>query len=145
MLSSGRHSEKNSFFTTLSTTYGHKLDLEAPVELGGDTGLRGYPLRYQSGDSKFLLSIEQRYFWDWYPLRLFRVGGAVFADIGRTWGDHPIGGEELGWLKDVGFGLRFAPTRTGSRKIIHLDVAFPLDGDASIDDVQILLESKRTF
>ena len=142
---SHRFSEKSSFFTMLSTTYGHKLDLEAPVELGGDTGLRGYPLRYQSGDSKLLLSIEQRYFWDWYPLRLFRVGGAIFADVGRTWGDHPLGGEELGWLKDIGFGLRFAPTRTGSRKIIHLDIAFPLDGDASIDDVQIVLESKKTF
>ena len=142
---SHRFSEKSSFFTMLSTTYGHKLDLEAPVELGGDTGLRGYPLRYQSGDSKLLLSIEQRYFWDWYPLRLFRVGGAIFADVGRTWGDHPLGGEDLGWLKDIGFGLRFAPTRTGSRKIIHLDIAFPLDGDASIDDVQIVLESKKTF
>jgi len=29
--------------------------------------------------------------------------------------------------------------------MIHLDIAFPLDGDSSIDDVQILLESKRTF
>lgn len=142
---SHRFSEKNAFFATLSTTYGHDLDLDAPVELGGDTGLRGYPLRYQSGDSKFLFSVEQRYFWDWYPLRLFRVGGAIFADVGRTWGDHPIGGEELGWLKNVGLGLRFAPTRAGSRKIIHLDIAFPLDGDASIDEVQILLESKASF
>lgn len=142
---SHRFSEKNSLFATLSTTAGHNLDLDAPVELGGDTGLRGYPLRYQSGESSLLLSLEQRYFWDWYPLRLFRVGGAIFADVGRTWGDHPLGGEELGWLKDVGFGLRFAPTRTGSRKIIHLDIAFPLDGDPSIDEVQILLESKKSF
>lgn len=142
---SHRFSDKSAFFTTVSTTYGHDLDLEAPVELGGDTGLRGYPLRYQSGDSSFLLSVEQRYFWDWYPLRLFRVGGAIFADVGRTWGDHPLGGQELGWLRDIGFGLRFAPTRTGSRKIVHLDIAFPLDGDASIDDVQILLESKKSF
>ncbi len=142
---SHRFSEKNTFFWSVSATYGDDLDLDAPVELGGDTGLRGYPLRYQTGDSSFLFSIEQRYFWDWYPLRLFRVGGAIFADVGRTWGDHPLGGEELGWLKDVGFGLRFAPTRTGSRKIVHLDIAFPLDGDASIDDVQILLESKKTF
>ena len=142
---SHRFSEKNSLFATLSTTAGHNLDLDAPVELGGDTGLRGYPLRYQSGESSLLLSLEQRYFWDWYPLRLFRVGGAIFADVGRTWGDHPLGGEELGWLKDVGFGLRFAPTRTGSRKIVHLDIAFPLDGDPSIDEVQILLESKKSF
>ena len=142
---SHRFTEKNTFFATVDTTYGHDLDLESPVELGGDTGLRGYPLRYQSGESKFLLSLEQRYFWDWYPLRLFRVGGAVFADVGRTWGDHPVGGEELGWLRDVGLGLRFAPTRTGTSKIIHLDIAFPLDGDPSIDEVQILLESKKSF
>ena len=140
-----KQSEKRLFFATLSATAGHALDLDNPVELGGDSGLRGYPLRYQSGDSRFLLSVEQRYFWDWYPLRLFRVGGAIFADVGRTWGDHPVGGEELGWLKDVGFGLRFAPTRTVSRKIVHLDIAFPLDGDPSIDDVQIVLESKKSF
>lgn len=142
---SHRFSERHSFFAGLSGTLGHDLDLDAPVEIGGDTGLRGYPLRYQSGDSSLLLSAEHRYFWDWYPLRLFRVGGAVFADIGRTWGSHPLGGAELGWLKDIGFGLRFAPTRTGSKKIVHLDIAFPLDGDATIDDVQILLESKKSF
>ena len=89
--------------------------------------------------------MEHRIFWDWYPLRLFRVGGAVFADVGRTWGEHPLGGAELGWLKDVGVGLRFAPTRTSSRKIVHLDIAFPLDGDASIDGIQINLESKKSF
>lgn len=142
---SHRFSPKNTFFGLAEATLGHDLDLEAPVELGGDTGLRGYPLRYQSGDSKALFSAEQRYFWDWYPFRLFRVGGAVFADVGRTWGEHPLGGQRLGWLRDVGFGLRFAPTRTGSHKILHLDIAFPLDGDPSIDKVQILLESRTSF
>jgi len=142
---SHRYSEKSTFFAALSTTAGHNLDLDNPVLLGGETGLRGYPLSYQSGDSKLLFSIEQRHFWDWYPLRLFRVGGAVFADVGRTWGPHPIGGTELGWLRDAGFGLRLAPTRTGSGKIIHIDIAFPLDGDPSVDDVQILVESKKSF
>jgi outer membrane protein assembly factor BamA len=140
-----QQTEKRLFFATMSTTLGSDLDLDNPVELGGNTGLRGYPLRYQSGDSKFLLTLEQRFFWDWYPFRLFRVGGAVFADTGRTWGDNPLGGKSLGWLSDVGFGLRFAPTRTGSRKIIHFDIAFPLGGDESIDNVQILLESKKSF
>jgi hemolysin activation/secretion protein len=76
---------------------------------------------------------------------LFRVGGAVFADYGRTWGANPLGEPSRGWLADVGFGLRFAPTRTGSRKIVHVDIAFPLHGDESIDSVQILIESKRRF
>ena len=138
-------SEKRLFYMTMRGIHGHDLDLDNPIELGGDSGLRGYPLRYQSGDANFLFSVEQRYFWDWYPFRMFRVGGAIFADVGRTWGDNPVGGESSGWLRDVGFGLRFAPTRTGTRKILHLDIAFPLDGDASIDDVQILLQSKRSF
>jgi len=138
-------SEKRMFFWTIDGVSGKSLDQDNIVELGGDTGLRGYPLRYQSGDSKLLFTVEQRIFWDWYPFRLFRVGAAVFADAGRTWGDNATNATELGWLRDVGFGLRFAPTRTGFSKILHLDIAFPLDGDASIDDVQILLESKRSF
>ncbi|MCH8117987.1 MAG: BamA/TamA family outer membrane protein [Proteobacteria bacterium] len=141
-----RHqSEKRLFFATVDVTVGADLDLDNPVQLGGDSGLRGYPLRYQSGDAKILLTVEQRYFTDWYPFRLIRVGGAVFFDAGRTWGENPLGGGSLGWLRDIGLGLRFATTRSGVRKIVHLDIAFPLDGDQSIDDVQILLESKRGF
>lgn len=140
-----RQSEKRLFFMTLSGVAGHDLDLDNLVQLGGKSGLRGYPLRYQTGDSKLLFTIEQRYFTDWYPWRLFRVGGAVFFDVGRTWGDNPIGEPNLGWLKDVGFGFRFAPTRFSTNKVAHLDFAFPLDGDPSIDSVQVLLEAKRSF
>ncbi|MEJ2603077.1 MAG: hypothetical protein P8172_07245 [Gammaproteobacteria bacterium] len=140
-----RQSEKRLFFLSLHGALGDNLDLDNPVQLGGDTGLRGYPIRYQSGKASAVFSVEQRYFTDWYPWRLFRVGGAIFADVGRTWGDNPVGSESLGWLKDVGFGLRLAPTRGGSRKVIHIDVAFPLDGDDSIDSVQINLQGKRSF
>lgn len=140
-----RQSDKRLFFALIDATSGHNLDLDNPIEIGGDSGLRGYPLRYQSGDSRMLVSMEQRYFTDWYPFRLFRVGGAVFFDAGRVWGNNPVGGPNLGWLKDVGFGLRFAPTRFGTRKIVHFDIAFPLDGDPSIDEVQILFEAKRSF
>ena len=136
--------DKRTFFITMSGTAGHNLDLDNPVQLGGDSGLRGYPLRYQSGDSRFLFTIEQRFFTDWYPFKFFRVGGAIFADVGRTWGENPVGEENLGWLRDVGIGLRLAPTRATS-KILHIDLAFPLDGDDSIDSVQILLEAKRSF
>ncbi len=138
-------SSKRLFFMTVAARFGHNLDLDNPIELGGDSGLRGYPLRYQSGDKSLLFTIEQRYFTDWYPFRLVRVGGAVFADVGRTWGENPVGGSSLGWLTDVGFGLRLGATRGGGRNVIHVDVAFPLDGDPTIDDVQILLESKSSF
>ena len=137
--------EKRLFFMTLDASWGNALDLDNLEDLGGDTGLRGYPLRYQTGDSRVILTAEQRYFTDWYPFRLFRVGGAMFADIGRTWGNNPVGGPPLGWLKNIGVGLRLGPTRSSGRDMIHIDVAFPLDGDPSIDSVQLLIESKRSF
>ena len=136
---------KRLFFMTLDARKGHNLDLDNPLEIGGDSGLRGYPLRYQSGDASMLFTIEQRYFTDWYPFRLARVGGAIFADVGRIWGDNPVQGSPQGWLRDIGFGLRLGPTRGGVHEVVHLDIAFPLDGDPSIENVQILLESKGSF
>jgi hypothetical protein len=140
-----RQSERRLFFTTLEASVGRALDLDTQVLLGGDNGLRGYPLRYQGGEARALLTVEQRYFTDWYPFRLFRVGAAAFADIGRTWGESGVSTRSQGLLKDVGIGLRFGNSRSGLGNIIHVDLAFPLDGDSSIDDVQILVETKERF
>jgi hypothetical protein len=140
-----RQSEKRTFFAALSGTAGEALDLDNPVEIGGNSGLRGYPLRYQAGDSKVLATIEQRYYTDWYPFRLARVGGAIFADVGRVWGDNPLGPDSREWLTDVGIGLRLAMTRVSAGRVVHIDLAFPLNDDPSIDDVQFLIESKNSF
>ncbi len=140
-----QQSKRRLFHIMFDGTWGQNLDFDNLLELGGDSGLRGYPLRYQTGESRMLISIEERFFTDWYPFRLVRVGFAVFADAGRTWGENPAGGTPIGWLKDVGFGLRLAPTRSGSNKVFHVDLAFPLDGDSSIDSVQFLLTSSRSF
>jgi hemolysin activation/secretion protein len=90
------HSNSKLFFTKLQGTTGRHLDLDNQLLLGGDNGLRGYPLRYQGGDAVALLTLEQRYFSDWYVLRRFRVGGAVFFDAGRTWGTVPFATPGLG-------------------------------------------------
>jgi outer membrane protein assembly factor BamA len=140
-----RQSERRLFYTSLSGVYGHNLDIDNQLYLGGDNGLRGYPLRYQGGDKSVLFTAEQRYFTDWFPFRLFRVGGAIFFDAGRTWGSNAVNSESLGLLKDIGIGLRFGNTRIGVNDIIHVDLAFPLDGDDSIKNVQLLIETKRGF
>lgn len=139
-----RQSERRTFFIELGGTRGTRLDLDNFVPLGGKTGMRGYPLRYQVGDSKVLATIEQRFYTDWYPFRFARVGAAVFADVGRVWGPNPLGQDNRGWLSDVGIGLRLALTRVSDR-VVHIDVAFPLNGDPSIDEVQFLLESRKSF
>jgi len=133
------------FYASLSGTAGKNLDIDNPLYLGGETGLRGYPLRYQNGDSKALLTLEQRFFTDWYPFRLVHVGAAVFFDAGRTWGESPVGAPNLGLLRDAGFGLRLGNTRSGNGRVVHIDIAFPLDGEDDIDAVQILIDAKGSF
>lgn len=140
-----RQSEKRLLHAQVTTTLGHNLDIDDPTYLGGDNGLRGYPLRYQGGDKSVLVTLEQRLFTDWYPFRLFNIGGAIFFDAGRTWGPDPENAENLGWLRDIGFGLRIGNTRSGIGRMIHIDVAYPLDGESDISSVQILIEAKKSF
>jgi hypothetical protein len=84
------------FYATFLGTRGWQLDLDNQTLLGGDNGLRGYPLRYQDGTERAQMTVEQRYFTDWYPFRLFRVSGAVFFDAGRVSGDAPLAAPNLG-------------------------------------------------
>jgi hypothetical protein len=133
------------FFTTLVGTKGWRLDLDDQVLLGGDNGLRGYPLRFQDGSARALWTVEQRYFTDWYPFRLVRVGAAIFFDAGRTWGTVPLAAPSLGLLKDVGFGLRFGNARSGLGNVVHVDLAFPLDAGAGISKVQFLVSTEARF
>ena len=132
-------------YTTVRATAGRRLNLENQILLGGDSGLRGYPLRYQDGTASALFTIEERWFSNWYPFRLFRVGAAVFFDMGRTWGRPPLAAPSLGLLKDAGFGLRFGNARTAFGNVIHVDIAFPFDGDPSIRRVQFLVTTHKNF
>lgn len=138
-------SPHRQLYLGIRSSLGYRLDGDNPVVLGGDTGLRGYPLRYQSGDKNALLTIEQRFFTDWYPYHLFHVGGALFFDAGRTWGNNAAGSQSIGWLKNVGMGLRLGNDRSSSGKVLHMDLAFPLDGGDNISNVQILFQAKSSF
>ena len=137
--------EKNLFVASFDAAHAHALDIDQQLQLGGDSGLRGYPLRYQTGDTRTLVTVEERYFTDWYPFRLFRVGGAVFADYGRMWGQAPMASEPLGWLGDAGVGLRIGNARSGIGNVLHIDLAFPIGGPSDIDSMQLLLEAQKSF
>lgn len=140
-----RQSPKRLLFLNFSASAGTDLDADQQILLGGDSGLRGYPLRYQAGKGRWLLTAEQRFFTNWYPLQLFNVGAAVFYDMGSTWGRDPLGAESRGVRRDVGFGLRLGNSRSASGNVLHLDVAFPLDGDPSIQGVQFLVQTRKSF
>ena len=133
------------FLMSLTTVHGNNLDLENQVLLGGDNGLRGYPLRYQSGERRAAFTAEQRFFTDWYPFRLLRFGYAVFMDAGLVSGSDPRGTPSLGTLYDVGVGLRLTSPRASGGSVLHLDLAFPVNAPSDIDDVQLIIEKKASF
>jgi outer membrane protein assembly factor BamA len=133
------------YYAALSADAVYNPDAPGPLEIGGDNGLRGYPLRYQAGERRVLFTTEARAYTDWYPFRLIRVGGAVFYDAGRAWQGENPNTVNPGWLHDFGFGLRLLSARTSKGNVFHADVAFPLDPDPSIDKVQFLFKTKVAF
>jgi hypothetical protein len=50
-----------------------------------------------------------------------------------------------GLLRDFGFGLRLGNSRSALGNVLHIDVAFPLDGDSSINNMQFLIETRKSF
>jgi hypothetical protein len=126
---------------------GHDLDGDHTLQLGGDTGLRGYPLRYQNGNQRALFTVEERLYTHWYLLRLFNVGGAAFYDMGRTWGTTLVPTPQLGLLKDAGVGLRLGNARSSFGSVIHIDLAAPFDRNSQthIDSVQFLVSTEQSF
>jgi len=134
-----------TFYGSFTGSMVRNPDGSNPLTLGGDNDLRGYPLRYQSGNKSILLNLEERVYTDWYPFRLVRVGAAVFYDGGRAWGGSNPNTANSGWLNDVGFGLRLLTDRSAVGNVLHIDVAFPLNREPGIDAVQLLVYTKITL
>jgi hypothetical protein len=120
-------------------------DVTTDLLLGGDNGLRGYPLRHQGGTRRILLTVEQRVYTDLYLWELFRIGGAAFADLGRAWGGDAGAAGKVPWRADVGVGLRIVSVRSAFGNVLHVDLAFPVDAPAGVRRVQWLVRTKTSF
>jgi hypothetical protein len=139
------------FYASLGGDLAHRLDGEDQLLLGGDSGLRGYPIRYQAGDRRVLLTLEQRFFSDREIFHLAHLGAAVFFDAGQAWFVDILSERDVALrqnrkvLKDIGLGLRVGSSRSSRGGVLHLDVAFPLDGGGSIQNLQWLVSTGDTF
>lgn len=136
---------KHLLFASLSGDLARQLDTEDQLLLGGDSGLRGYPLRFQTGDRRVLFTVEHRFFSNREIFHLASVGAAVFFDAGQAWFVDVKTSQERQLLKDVGVGLRLGSVRSSRGAVVHLDAAFPLDGDDSIERVQWLVSTRESF
>lgn len=97
------------------------------LTLGGNSGLRGYPDRYFSGNRLFLSNVEYRLF---TPVEIYTVnfGGAVFFDAGNVWrSSENIKVNDL--KTNVGIGLRLGLTKSSTARIIRVDLAKALNDD----------------
>ena len=140
-----RDSDFSLFYIGIRGTAVTRLDPEHQLLLGGDNGLRGYPLRYALGDKSLLLTIEERFFIDREFFHVLRIGAAVFADVGKAWGEMASPAAHLGELKDIGIGLRFGQTRSAHAGMVRIDVALPFDAMGSGLHPQILITTGETF
>ena len=140
-----KQTDRLSLYASAGYIWTENLTEDRQLLLGGDTGLRGYPLRYQLGDRRFLFSLEERYVSDLYIAKIVRVGAAVFADVGRAWFPEAPSKDEFGMLADVGVGLRLESTRTTNGVLMHIDVAFPLVDGQDVDAAQFLISFKQSL
>lgn len=97
------------------------------IVLGGESGLRGYDTYFRTGDRMHVLNTELRF----YPqLELLAVilGGAVFADFGRTWKPGEKQSLFQNYFRSWGVGLRLSLEKISRGEMIRLDLANSQDG-----------------
>ncbi len=131
----------NDYYVSAQASIADNLRYGAQTVLGGETGLRGYPLGYQTGNKSVLVSAEKRFHFNWYPLHIAKFGAVAFADVGSAWGK----GNKAKVIADVGVGLRIVPTRSSSGKIFHLDISAPLVDRKKVDNYQVLIKTSYSF
>ena len=133
------------FYAALSADAVTRPQPHDELLLGGENGLRGYPLRYQSGTQRVLLTLEERAYTNVHLWQLFRIGGAAFFDVGRAWGGDNVNTSNPGWLANAGVGLRIVSTRAAFNHVLHVDLAFPLNTTPAIDRLQFGVRTRTSF
>lgn len=157
-----RLSDQFTFYTKLQYDQRSRNYLDQPLDLGGESGLRGYPVQYQLGTQRWLSTAELR----WYPqitlYQLLDVGFVAFADAGRASGgdiqlpapsvagirseaDLLTPNETEQWIGSVGLGARFYSSRSSNNHVIHVDLSKPVGAAKEVSSREIQLKVEQRF
>lgn len=162
-----RLSDSFRFYSRLNYERRNRLVLDKPLSLGGDTGLRGYPVQYQHGLERTLATAELR----WYPkITLYQIldmGLVAFADAGKATGgklalqtmnsplqpnlmmpnyfDLLLPNEAQSWLGSVGIGARFYSSRSANDSVVHIDLSKPVGPGREINSWEIQMKVEQRF
>lgn len=136
--------------------------LDDPLALGGEDGVRGFPIQYQHGVHRTVGTMELR----WYPqitlYQLLDVGFVAFADAGKASGgrmmvsteNEPLlapevdllqANNETGWLGAMGIGARFYSSRSSNNNVIHIDLSKPVGPARGVNSWEILMKVEQRF
>lgn len=133
------------YFNNISTLSQNQY-IDRPVNIGGNTGVRGFPLQYQHGEYSTQFTSEIRYYPNINIFKLFDLAGTAFVDAGNAFGDTLVDNIEDSWLYSVGIGARlYSPHSSREHQMIHIDLAFPISDNPTIDSAAIRLQVKESF
>ena len=114
---------------------------------GGETGARGFADRLQTGDRRVIFRLDRRVYLEKSFFGLANAGWLVFADVGKAWGMQGINGSISSILANVGLGIRVAPTKAERGKVVHIDLAFPVNhrDDPAVSRYELVFAIKDGF
>ncbi|GGW69819.1 BamA/TamA family outer membrane protein [Alishewanella tabrizica] len=145
---------RNSIVASISAERGRNLFADESLYLGGDSGLRAFPLYYQRGDNRMIATAEYRHYTDWNLWQIFDVGFAAFTDVGRSWGAsaekqalplQPQTTLDDKILLGVGIGIRLLSSHSSRGTMIHIDLTRPVTDNPDISSWQWRATAKRRF
>lgn len=119
--------------------------LDQPFSLGDSTGIRGYPDGYQQGDQQWQLTGEVRNYPNINLYQLAELGWAVFADIGRAFGDNADTNVIKGAIGSIGIGARIYSSRSSYGNVAHIDLSVPLNKGPGLDNWEWRFEVRNRF
>lgn len=143
-----RHlSAQQVLIAQLQWSVGKNLFRDQRLAIGGDEGMRAFPLNYQTGDKAAIASLEYRYITHWHVYQLLDVALAGFVDAGRAWDNpqRPAGPDDTQNLAGYGLGIRLLPSHSSRGSVISIDLAKPVSDNPELAGWRWRLIAKRPF
>lgn len=119
--------------------------LDAPLALGGETGVRGYSSQYQHGEHLWSANAELRFNPHWELYQLINVAWAGFVDSGKAWGNTQTANSTRSTLHSLGLGARLFSSHSSEGNVVHMDIIKPLTTGANVDSWQWRLQVKKSL
>lgn len=141
-----RFSKKWGYYFNNTNVFSQNQYLDQPITLGGDSGLRGFPLQYLHGNNSVKFTNELRYYPHINVFKLFELAGALFIDNGKISGGVAKTNIDQGWVHSLGIGARiYSAHAVGKSRVIHIDLAKPFSQNSQINGFELRLQAKQSF